>query len=782
MPVSFIFKHVRKLEKVLSMVCLLVLLSPLCRAGIVYVDNSDDSVGSGLVSLRDAITTSNSDNADTTISWRYTGGTISLGSSLPNINGVTTLDVTNTASAVTLYSSNDDYTLGLGGTVTIKNDNTSTPMTIAVILTSTGSLTKDGDGTLYLTKDNSYSGGTILQKGIISVAKNSALGNAAGTLTFDGGTLQIRDNISSARSVILKSGGGAIDTNTSYTLYLTGVISGAGGLTKLSDGMLVLSGPNTYSGGTIISDGTLQAGADNTLPFGGAVTVASGAQLGIGAYTQAIDSYSGPGTLALTLKSGVTNIAITNTATLTGGTLAVGLTPQVITAGQIFTPITAGLITGEFTSITAPAALSFAPTYSPGSVVLTAGLVPFATVAETRNQKAVGNNLEAFRVSPSGDVSTVIGNLYTLNSVQLNSAFDQIGPFSLASMRGIGMAGAAIQSAAVNQRLDALTDGSDRGGFASYNLTGRSSEPGEFHTDAKHSDADVSRLKGGERSREPWGFFASGVGTVGTVNKKTDEQPAYKFYSGGLIMGADYRFNEHLAAGLLGGYLDGQASVSSPGRATVDNRSARYGFYASGHGDTFHANLYAGKAADSFATERKVAFGDISRKATAKPGGDEINLGVSAGYDGWGPVSSFAGLNYDRLKIDAFTEKGAESLNLKVSAQTAESMKSSLGLRYADKVVFDSSLLASYISVAWRHEFKDKGDIEAQLASGTGGAFSVAAGDSARDSALGGIGISANWGGQTTISLDYSADVRSHFVEQVFSAGLRLKFSAYLSQ
>ena len=129
------------------------------------------------------------------------------------------------------------------------------------------------------------------------------------------------------------------------------------------------------------------------------------------------------------------------------------------------------------------------------------------------------------------------------------------------------MAGAAIQSAAVNQRLDALTDGSDRGGFASYNLTGRSSEPGEFHTDAKHSDADVSRLKGGERSREPWGFFASGVGTVGTVNKKTDEQPAYKFYSGGLIMGADYRFNEHLAAGLLGGYLDGQASVSSPGRA-----------------------------------------------------------------------------------------------------------------------------------------------------------------------------------------------------------------------
>jgi len=776
MPILFVLKYIRKLEKILSMVCLLVLLPPLCRAGIVYVDNSDDSVGSGLVSLRDAITTSNSDNADTTISWRYTGGTISLGSSLPNINGVTTLDVTNTASAVTLYSSNDDYTLVLGGTVTIKNDNTLTPMTIAVILTSTGSLTKDGDGTLYLTKDNTYSGGTIFKKGIISITEDSNLGAASGALTFDGGTLQLRDNISSARSVILNSGGGTIDTNTSYTLYLTGVISGSGALTKQSDGTLVLSGPNTYTGGTIISSGTLQTGANNTLPFGGAVTVASGANLALGAYTQAIDSYSGAGTVALTIKSGVTNIAITNTATFTGGTLAVGLTPQIITAGQIFTPITAGSIAGEFAAISAPAAVSFTPTYNSGSVVLTAALVPFADIAETRNQKAVANELEAFRTGPSGDMATVLGNLYTLNAVQLDSAFDQISPFSLASMRGIGMAGAAIQSAAVNQRLHALADGSDRGGFTSYNLTGRSSEPGEFHTTTRHSDTDVSRHRGGERSGEPWGFFASGVGTLGTVNKKTDEQPAYKFYSGGLIMGADYRFNEHIAAGLLGGYLDGQASVSSPGRATVDNRSARYGFYASGHGDTFHANLYAGKAADSFATERKVVFGDISRKATAKPGGDEINLGISAGYDGWGPVSSFAGLNYDRLKIDAFTEKGAESLNLKVSAQTAESMKSSLGLRYADKVVFDSSLLASYISVAWRHEFKDKGDIEAQLASGTGGVFSVAAGDSACDSALGGIGISANWGGQTTISLDYSADVRSHFVEQVFSAGLRLKF------
>ncbi len=747
-----------------------------CRAGIVYVDNSEDSAGSGLVSLRDAINASNSDGVDTSITWRYTGGLISIVSGLPDINGVTTLDVTNAASAVTIYSPDDDFTLGLAGTITIRNDNTANPVSIAVILTSTGSLIKDGDGVLSLTKINTYSGGTVINNGTISIAKDSALGSSAGTLTFDGGILQISDNVSSARSMILKSGGGAVDTNANCVFYLAGIVSGVGGLAKTGGGTLVLSGANTYTGGTTVSYGTLQAGADNALPSGGAVIVASGADLALGAYTQSIDSYSGAGKLAITLKSGVTNLAITNAATLTDGTLAVGITPQIITAGQTFTPITAGSITGEFAGINAPAAISFTPTYNSASLVLTAALVPFSDIAETRNQKAVANDLEAFRVSPSGDMATVLGNLYTLSAAQLGAAFDQISPFSLASMRGIGLAGAGIQSAAINQRTNALADGFDSGGVAFYNINGHSSGSGEFQSAATGSGVGNFHKRANKHSREPWGFFASGAGTAGTVNKKVDQQPGYKFHSGGLIMGADYRFSEHLEAGVLGGYLDGRASVSLPGIATVDNNSVRYGFYVSGHGDAFRANLYAGRAADSFATERKVAFGDISRKASAKPGGDEINMGAGAAYDGWGPVSLFAGLNYDRLNIDAFTEKGAESLNLNVAAQTAKSMKSSLGVRYSDAVMVDSSLLASYISLAWRHEFRDKAEMSARLASGTGTVFSVTTGDSGRDSALGGIGISAKCSDLITAGLDYSAEVRPQFVEQIFSAGLRFKF------
>ena len=75
---------------------------------------------------------------DETYTRVYAGGTVPLASSLPNINWVTTLDFTDAVSAVTLYSSDDSYTLGLGGTVTIKNDNTAAPLTLAVIITSCG--------------------------------------------------------------------------------------------------------------------------------------------------------------------------------------------------------------------------------------------------------------------------------------------------------------------------------------------------------------------------------------------------------------------------------------------------------------------------------------------------------------------------------------------------------------------------------------------------------------------------------------------------------------------
>jgi len=51
-------------------------------------------------------------------------------------------------------------------------------------------------------------------------------------------------------------------------LTVSGVIGGAGALTKVGAGTLVLSRANTYSGDTVISAGTLRVAAGNVIPDG----------------------------------------------------------------------------------------------------------------------------------------------------------------------------------------------------------------------------------------------------------------------------------------------------------------------------------------------------------------------------------------------------------------------------------------------------------------------------------------------------------------------------------
>src|SRR5665811_2612511 len=68
-------------------------------------------------------------------------------------------------------------------------------------------LTKDGDGTLELTGDNAFTGGTVLDGGALSVGHDNALGS--GTLTADGSAgipvLDIQNGITIANATDLQS-------------------------------------------------------------------------------------------------------------------------------------------------------------------------------------------------------------------------------------------------------------------------------------------------------------------------------------------------------------------------------------------------------------------------------------------------------------------------------------------------------------------------------------------------------------------------------------------------
>lgn len=131
--------------------------------------------------------------------------------------------------------------------------------TIDSVIRGTGGLNKGDLGTLILTGDNTYSGGTTITSGTLQVAGDTNLGAADTGITFNGGTLKYGEAFDTARQVTLESGGGTFDTNGHDVSLLTEV-EGNGQLTKTGKGSLTLTLDNTYTGGTTIEQGVLQLG------------------------------------------------------------------------------------------------------------------------------------------------------------------------------------------------------------------------------------------------------------------------------------------------------------------------------------------------------------------------------------------------------------------------------------------------------------------------------------------------------------------------------------------
>ncbi|MEH2484178.1 beta strand repeat-containing protein [Bradyrhizobium sp. AZCC 2230] len=260
--------------------------------------------------------------------------------------------ITNGAAAVTDFSAssgpNGDHKLSAGSIaggglfalgqneLTVGGNNLSTAVSGVIADGGAGggtgaSLVKRGTGTLTLSGNNTYSGGTSINGGTVEISADSNLGAASGNLAFAGGTLRFLADVTTNRAVTLNASGGIVDTNGNNAT-LASTVSGAGGLTKTGTGTLTLGGTNTYGGGTTINGGTLAISADNnlgaaggnlafdggTLRFLADVTTNRAVTLNAGGGT--FDTNGNNATLASTV-SGAGGLTKTGTGTLTlGGT------------------------------------------------------------------------------------------------------------------------------------------------------------------------------------------------------------------------------------------------------------------------------------------------------------------------------------------------------------------------------------------------------------------------------------------------------------------------------
>lgn len=197
-------------------------------------------------------------------------------------------------------------------------------LSIGSAITGSGGLTMGGAGTTVLTGTNAYTGGTFLSGGVLNINGDAALGAVPGApatnLIFSGGTLQtgasnvaLGSNRNIATTVANVNAG--FDTNGN-TMSVAGSINGIGGINKLGNGVLTLSGANGYTGQTFATRGTLNvtgslAGTSSLVFLGGGIKLDfSGANAPT---TNIVNSAA-----SLQFNIGPTGVAGVNTLTIQG--------------------------------------------------------------------------------------------------------------------------------------------------------------------------------------------------------------------------------------------------------------------------------------------------------------------------------------------------------------------------------------------------------------------------------------------------------------------------------
>jgi len=195
-------------------------------------------------------------------------------------------------------------------------------------------LVKEGLNELKLTGANTYTGGTTVNNGTLTINTGGTLGGSAGTLAINAAngitsavSLNVDQTVAGLSGTVAGTGTATLTINSGNTLTVnqsasstfTGVVAGGGGLTKSGAGELSLSGVNTYAGQTNVNAGTLTVNGSlaNT-----AVTVTgSGSQLKFGNAATLAGSVTANAGTTVTTGNAAT---IADGLTLTGGTINPG--------------------------------------------------------------------------------------------------------------------------------------------------------------------------------------------------------------------------------------------------------------------------------------------------------------------------------------------------------------------------------------------------------------------------------------------------------------------------
>jgi outer membrane autotransporter protein len=634
-----------------------------------------------------------------------------------------------------------------------------------------------GAGKLTLSADNTYTGGTTLNMGTLSISSDANLGDATGILTLNSGTLETTQSMAMSRPVaVLGQGNLLVDHNT--RLSMSSVLSGAGQLTKTGVGSLNLTGDgNNFTGNLQVESGLVSANG----VLGSTVDVESTGTLGgtgtIGALNVEPGATVAPGNSIGTLHvKGNSTFAsgsiyqveinsqgesdmlhINGMLTINGGTVNVLSAPGDYSSIKSYTIIntTAG-VDGKFSGLNTELAF-LTPTleYDLYNVYLQfkRNDVNFGDFAASHNQRAAAQGSQSL-----GAGNRLYDSLAALPNDRgiIRHALDQLSGEFYASLKSALIEDDHFARDAANERLR----------FA-FNGLGAKAQQVMVYDDNGTAKLDKANT-------ERTAFWGNAYGGWGRQDGD-DNAAAMKRDTGGVILGGDAPVATWRVGALAG---IGRSSFNVDPRDSAGNsNNYSLGVYAGTKKDNLSVRSALIYTRNNISTSRSVNFPSYNDSLSADYSANGLQAFGEVGYAFHADNTVFEPFNNLAsiiLRTGSFNETGTESA-LHADGQTTNVTFNTVGIRVANDFSIHSVNLTTSGMLGWRHAFGSTTPESTQNFVG-GTDFTVKGTPIARDAALVGVGVDMAINSQAVLVLSYQGQLAENSHENSIRATLNWKF------
>jgi len=251
----------------------------------------------------------------------------------------------------------------------------------------------------------------------------------------------------------------------------------------------------------------------------------------------------------------------------------------------------------------------------------------------------------------------------------------------------------------------------------------------------------------------------------------------FDYYTGNVALGAQYRFNDRITAGLLFGYGYNKADRNAnQGHVSVD--AYQVGGFLNFYGPNWFLGALAAYGYDEYDSKRPGILHDTLR---GQPSGWTAEVGAKGGYF-WnfghlsiGPIASLTFVNVD---VDGYSETGDPVLTQAVNHRSVQDLYGAAGLQIGYDIKLGGVTLQPYVNAQYEREFLGDGKtLVSRFTSQRALQINTTVQDSSQDYGRIGGGINARF--SESISARIAADAvvgRDDGYEYTIDAGIGFAF------